>query len=250
MSVRNLLPIAFLAAAIAISGCAGAPTQAEGTVSITQTTSTTTSTSTTTTTIPALNPGSIATSPSGTGIAFATVFTFLYTNPPSGGVSPYTFSWKFGDGGDGAGASPSHAYMNPGSFVAVATATDSQGKTATASVPVSIRNVTGRWTVKFDGVALNPEPIDVVQNATALAATANSANGFGLATGTGSVSNPRAMSISLTYGTSFAATFVGRTDDTIGTWSGTVTGYSGCPCTFTATRPSAVGDLSAGPGRR
>jgi len=250
MSVRNLVPIVLLATAVSIAGCAGSPTQAEGTVSITVTTS---STSTTTTTIPALNPGSIGTSPSGVGVAFATVFTFFFTTQPSGGVSPLAFTWKFGDGGDGAGASPSHAYLNPGTFVAVATTTDSRGTTATASAPVSVRLVTGRWTVKVDGVALNNEPIDVVQNATALAATVNSANGFGLGTGTGNVSNPRSMSLTVTYAaaaTPFAATYLGRIDDAIATWSGTVTGYTGCPCTFTATHPPAAGDSVVVGGRR
>ena len=45
----------------------------------------------------------------------------------------------------------------------------------------------------------------------------------------------------------YAVTFVGTLDDTLLTWSGTVTGYAGCPCGFTATRPSvgAFGVASA-----
>jgi hypothetical protein len=246
MSVRNLLPIVLLLAAVSLTRCSGSPTQAEGTVTLTVTTSTTTSTTTTTTVIPQLNPGAIATSPSGKGVAWATVYTFLYSTPPSGGVPPYTFAWNFGDGGAATGEAPSHAYMNAGSFVATATATDSRGMTATASVPVSIRPVTGRWTATITGLA-NPEPIDLVQNQTAVTATINSANGFGLATGTGNVSNPRSLSISAVYangGSPFATTFIGRMDDTLEVWSGTVTGFAGCPCLFTATRPAAVGDTA------
>lgn len=242
MPVRNLLPIVLLLAATA-AGCSGSPTQAEGTVTVTQTTSTTTSTTTTTTTIPQLIAGSIGTSPSGVGLAFATVYSF-FVSPPSGGVPPYTFTWAFGDGGEAAGGTPSHAYTNSGTFTARATTTDSRGMTAVATASISVRNVTGRWTAKIDGTALNPEPIDMVQNQTALTATVNSTNGFGLATGTGNVSNPRNLSLVVTYtaGAPFAATYLGRVDDSASTWSGTVTGYAGCPCTFTATRPPAVGD--------
>jgi len=244
MPVRNLLPIVLLLAVIA-AGCSGAPAQTDGTVTVTQTTSTTTSTTTTTTTIPQLVAGSVGTSPSGVGLAFATVFSF-FVSAPSGGVPPYTFSWAFGDGGEGTGGTPSHAYTNSGTFVARATTTDSQGKTAVSTASIAIRTVTGRWTATIDGTALKPEPIDLVQNQTAMTATVNSTNGFGLATGTGNVSNPRNLSLVVTYtaGAPFAATYLGRVDDTASTWSGTVTGYAGCPCTFTATRPPAVGDSS------
>jgi hypothetical protein len=242
MAVRNLLPIAVLLAAVS-AGCAGSPTAGEGVVSVTQTTSTTT-----TTAIPQLTAGAIGTSPAGTGLASATLYTFLFITPPSGGVPPYTFSWNFGDGGAAAGNAPSHQYAIPGNFVAAATTTDSKGISVQASVPVSIRTVTGRWTATFSGVALNPEAIDIVQNQTAVTATIN-ATADGFASGTGSVSNPRSLSISATFAAAmpapYAVTFVGTLNDTLLTWSGTVTGYAGCPCGFTATRPSAA-VLSAG----
>lgn len=247
MSVRHLLPTVLLLAAVS-AGCTESPTQAEGTgtVTVTETTSTSTSTSTTTTSIPDLIPGGAGLSPAGTGLAFATVFTFSVA-PPSGGVEPYTFTWNFGDGQTGAGPAPSHTYTNTGSFVAIATATDARGKTAQSSVPVSIRAATGRWTATFG--AFNPEPIDIVQNQTAVTVTINDTlNALGFASGTGAVSNPKSLSISATFttGVPFAVTYVGRMDDTLMKWTGTVTGYAGCPCPFTATRPSAGGDLSVG----
>ena len=52
----------------------------------------------------------------GAGVASATVFTFLFATPPSGGVPPYTFAWNFGDGGAGAGSTPSHAVRQHGQF--------------------------------------------------------------------------------------------------------------------------------------
>jgi hypothetical protein len=237
MSVRNLLPIALLLATIGSFGCTGSPLQTEGSVTVTQTTSTTT-----TIPIPALSAGVLGTSPTGAGISSATVFSFLFATPPSGGVPPYTVAWNFGDGGAGAGTVAAHAYAAPGNFTAVATVTDSKGATATASLPVSVRTVTGRWAVNFSGIALKPEAIDIVQDGTAVTATINeTADGF--ASGTGSVSNPRTLSVSVTFAAGqpapYAITFNGTLDASLLNWSGTVTGFTACPCGFTASRPSA-----------
>lgn len=246
MSVRNLLPIAVLLITGSI-GCSGSPTQADGVVNITQTTTTTT-----TTVVPQLTPGVIGTSPAGAGVASATVYTFLLAPPPSGGVPPYTVAWNFGDGGAGAGNTASHAFASTGNFTATAAVTDSRGMSAQASMPVAIRNVTGRWTATFTGAAIKPEAIDIVQNQAAVTATINETSD-GFASGTGSVSNPRGLSISATFlaglPAPYAVTFAGSLDATLLTWSGTVTGYAGCPCTFTATRPS-VGDFGASSRRR
>jgi hypothetical protein len=235
MSVRNLLPIALLLTTGLIA-CTGSPLQTEGSVTVTQTTSTTT-----TTAIPQLSAGVIGTAPAGAGIASATVYSFLFATPPAGGVPPYTVSWNFGDGGVGAGTVAAHAYTAPGNFTAVATVTDSKATSVQTSLPVAVRTVTGRWTVTFSGIALKPEAIDIVQDQTAVTATINeTADGF--ASGTGSVSNPRALSVSATFAAGqpapYAVTYVGTLDASLLNWSGTVTGFTGCPCGFTASRPS------------
>jgi hypothetical protein len=236
MSLRNLLLIALPLAAVSV-GCTGSPTQTSGVVTITQTTSTTT-----TTVIPQLTAGAIGTSPSGTGLASATLYTFLFVKPPSGGVPPYTATWDFGDGGVGAGNAPSHLYNLTGNFVATVTVTDSKATSAQASLPVSSRSVTGSWKVTFPGKPINPQVIDMVQNLAAVTATM-SGTADGLGTGTGSVANPRSLSMTLTFGSSpplaYALAFVGSLDDALLTWTGTVTGFAACPCAFVATRPSA-----------
>jgi hypothetical protein len=251
MSVRNLLPIAVLLAAVSIR-CAGSPSEPAGTVSVTVTTTTTT-----TTTIPELSAGAISASPTGIGLAAATVYTFVFVTPPSGGVPPYTYAWSFGDGAEGGGSAPSHVFANTGNFTATTTVTDTRGMSARASADVSVRSVTGRWTATFaGGTGPQPEPIDLVQNQTAVTATINdTANGLGFASGTGNVSNPRSLSISATFGagtpTAFAVTYAGRIDDTLTTWTGTATGYMGCPCTFTARRPAVIDGLGmSSPARR
>ena len=235
MSVRNLLPIVLLIATGFVA-CTGSPLQTEGTVTVTQTTSTTT-----TIPIPQLQPGVIGTSPAGAGIASATVFSFLFATPPSGGVPPYTVSWNFGDGGAGAGTVVAHAYTAPGNFTATATITDSKATTVQTTFPVSIRTVTGHWNVTFPGNSFAPEGMDIVQDQTAVKATINeTADGF--ASGTGSVSNPRALSVSVTFAggqpAPFAITYVGTLDSTLLNWTGTVTGFTACPCAFSATRAS------------
>ena len=235
MSVRNLLPIVLLLAT-GVVACTGSPLQTEGKVTITQTTTTTT-----TTAVPQLVPGVIATSPAGAGIASATVFSFLFATPPSGGVPPYTVAWNFGDGGAGAGNVVAHAFEAPGNFTAMATITDSKGTAVSTTLPVSIRTVTGRWNVTFSGISLKPEAIDIVQDGTKVTATVNeTADGF--ASGTGSVSNPRTLSVSVTFAggqpAPYALTYIGTLDASLLNWSGTVTGFTDCPCGFNATRAS------------
>jgi PKD domain-containing protein len=249
MSARNLLPIALLLLAVSIGCGGGSPTQAEGTVSITRTT---TSTTTTTSVIPQLSAGAIGISPTGTGIASATVYSFRFATPPSGGVPPYTLAWDFGDGTAGAGAAPSHAYTNTGNFTATATATDSRGISAQATVVLAIGSVTGRWIATLAGSGLGREPIDLVQNQAAVTAAIDDTNGFGLASGGGNVSNPRLLTISATYTAppSFAVTYTGSVDDVLGTWTGTVIGYPTCPCTFTAIRTVSPSSLPISPSRR
>jgi PKD repeat protein len=246
MSARTLLPIIVLLAAVSIR-CGGSPSAPAGTVSVTVTTTTTT-----TTVIPALGAGAVSASPAGIGLVSATVYTFGFATPPSGGVPPYTYAWTFGDGEEGSGAAPAHVYANTGGFTASVTVTDSKGTAARASTTVVARSVTGHWTATFEGTGPQPEPIDLLQNQAAVSATINdTANALGFGSGSGNVSNPRSLSISATFGAGTPAavgvTFVGRIDDTLTTWTGTATGYKGCPCTFTATRPEIA---ASGPVRR
>jgi PKD repeat protein len=235
MSARHLLPIALFLAVLSVR-CSSSPAAPVGSVSVTVTTTTTT-----TTTIPGVNAGAIAATPSGVGLAAATVYSFAFTTPASGGVAPYTFGWTFGDGEEGAGPAPSHVYMNTGNFTVTVTVTDSRGTSARTSTTVSLRSVSGHWTAAL-GAGPPVEPIDLVQNQGAVTAAINDpVSGFG--SGSGTVSNPRTLAITASFGagtpTAFGATFVGQLNDTLTTWTGTASGFAGCPCTFTATRPTA-----------
>jgi hypothetical protein len=243
MSLRKLLPIALLLFAAVSIRCTGNPGEPApvGQVAVTVTTTTTT-----TTTIADVNPGTITFFPSGTALVGATLVSFQSQTAPSGGVPPYAFAWTFGDGDAGSGPTPGHVYASPGNFLIRATISDSRGMSAQTSLPISVRTVSGRWSTTFTGgnPPLQPENIDLVQNAGAVTATINdAANAAGFGSGTGGVTNPRAMTLSVTFPgvppAPFAATYIGTLDATLTTWSGTVNGFPGCPCSFTATRPSA-----------
>lgn len=224
MSVRYLRPIAIILVTGAVA-CSGSPTASDGTVTIIQRAAP----------VPSVNAGAITAQPTGTGVAAATVLTFVLA--PSGGVPPYTVAWTFGDGGAGAGTTAAHMYMSPGTFTATAMVTDSKGSTAQASSSVSIASVTGSWTLDYGGGS--PLTLDLVQNQAAVTVTLNATND-GFASGTGSVSNPKVLSVSATFAEAqpapFALTFTGNLNDTVTSWSGTMTGLPRCPCSFSATR--------------
>jgi hypothetical protein len=253
MSVRKLLPVALLLAVISIR-CAGSPAEPIGTVSLTQTTTTTT-----TSIIPGVNAGAVSAAPAGTAVAAATVVTFGFATQPSGGVPPYTVQWNFGDGQAGSGLVAPHTYATPGTFVATATVNDSGGRSGTASTSVTVRSVTGTWSVSFLTGTAPPgrEDITVVQNGGAVTSQTNdTANAFGLGAGAGNVANPRTLAFTVAFPNAaprppatavpspFTATLIGTLNSTVTVWTGSATGYPGCPCDFSALRSNDAGVLS------
>ncbi|TMI13991.1 PKD domain-containing protein [Candidatus Bathyarchaeota archaeon] len=70
--------------------------------------------------------------------------TVTFTSTVTGGVTPYTYSWTFGDGGTSAVANPTHAYASAGSFTVTLTVTDTSipAQTATASHVVTTAGAT------------------------------------------------------------------------------------------------------------
>ena len=239
--MRNLVPIIVVSAAL-VTACSDSPTQADGKVTITQTV--------TMPSVQQLTSGPLSVSPGGPGLVSTTVYAFQYANAVTGGVPPYDYAWTFGDGEGGSGASVAHVFKSTGDFTVASTVTDSKGSTVKASIPVSVRSVTGRWTAT--GNRLDADRIVLIQSDTAVSATVNSTNGYGLGTGAGSVTNPRSLVVTLAFTdpppvippaippSAAAITYRGTLDDTLLTWTGTVSGYPGCPCSFTATRPSTT----------
>lgn len=56
----------------------------------------------------------------------------------SGGVTPFTYAWDFGDGSSGTGETAGHTYQTAGSFTAKVTMKDSSGGTATGKAAVLV----------------------------------------------------------------------------------------------------------------
>ncbi len=90
----------------------------------------------------------------------------------SGGSSPYSYAWAFGDGGTATGQAVSHTYANDGSYTATLTVTDARGASASSSAAVTVRDVgptanpggpyagTAGTAVSFSGSASDPSPAD------------------------------------------------------------------------------------------
>jgi len=83
-------------------------------------------------------------------LSFSTGFTYSPSIPSpgapvsfrataTGGTSPYTFNWTFGDGASATGGTPTHTYSSQGSYNATLTTKDSSGLTAKSSKVVSVR---------------------------------------------------------------------------------------------------------------
>ncbi len=64
-----------------------------------------------------------------------------FTANVTGGVSPYSYSWNFGDGTSGTSNPVTHTYNTPGYYTVSVTVTDSIGETASASVTINIEVV-------------------------------------------------------------------------------------------------------------
>jgi len=82
----------------------------------------------------------------------------------SGGISPYSFSWDFGDGNIGLGPSVAHNYTLPGTYHPRVSVTDSTGHSASANVTITSSNPSGL------GTDLNLGPVLYALNGIGIAA--------------------------------------------------------------------------------
>src|SRR5207244_8837568 len=80
-----------------------------------------------------INPAALSTdfTSNPTTITPGTPVTFTATT--TGGTSPYTYTWNFGDGNTGTGNPVSHTYTTGGQFTVIENVTDTNGAKATAT---------------------------------------------------------------------------------------------------------------------
>jgi len=92
-------------------------------------------------------PGTIGVSPTGTGMAGFTPYTFSSVGSSDPDNDPLTYEWNFGDGASGSGQSATHTYANPGSFSVTLTVKDEKHSVAAPGASVTVaRSVAGVWT--------------------------------------------------------------------------------------------------------
>lgn len=60
----------------------------------------------------------------------------LFSATPSGGRSPYTLVWTFGDGSSAVGPTASHVYAYAGTYTAIVTVVDANGSVTQAALPI------------------------------------------------------------------------------------------------------------------
>ncbi len=102
------------------------------------------------------------------------------TGSATGGTSPYSFAWAFGDGTTGVGSSVTHAYGDNGTFTVTLTVTDAAGRTASSTATATVSNVAptakpgGPYAgvpgspIAFSGSATDPSPADTAAGFTFL----------------------------------------------------------------------------------
>jgi PKD repeat protein len=86
--------------------------------------------------------------------------TISFTGSVSGGTSPYTYTWNFGDSSTGSGNPVSHVYSSAGVYSVVLTVTDAAGHVASATNSVT---VTSPLSASFTYSPSNPAPLTNVQ---------------------------------------------------------------------------------------
>src|SRR5437660_330700 len=164
-------------------------------------------------------------------LALTTDFTFspttvtpgsptTFTATATGGTSPYTFAWNFGDGTTGTGSPVSHTYATSGPFTVTLTTTDSNAKTITAT-----HTVGGVLTVTVTGPATGTVGTAVTFNAACSGGTPPCTFTWSAPGGSPTTGN----------GASFTTTY-----NTKGTFTVTATGTDSASPTHTATGSASI----------
>lgn len=114
--------------------------------------------------------GTITVSPTGTGMAGGTSYSFT-SNASDPDNDSLTFQWDFGDGGTGSGQTTSHVFGSAGDFTVTLKVSDPSGDSATTSTSVSVGpSMTATWNGRIAGVG-NPAVLRTTQSGGSITGT-------------------------------------------------------------------------------
>jgi hypothetical protein len=166
--------------------------------------------------------GSVSVTPSGTGLQGATTFSLSASGASDPDSDPLTFNWNLGDGTSATGQTVTKTYSTAGTFNVTVTVSDGKAS-ATANGTVTVRALAGAWTGTLAGTANTV--VNFSQSGSTLGGNVQFTN-VNLPTGTisGTVSNPRAVTFTVTAPGFQPFTFVGTVDEAGNRLSGLVNG--------------------------
>lgn len=173
--------------------------------------------------------GAATVSPSGTGLAGFTTYSFTSTGRDPDN-DPLTVTWNFGDNSTGTGATATRVYSAAGTYSVTYTVSD--GKKSAASPALSVvvgRSMAGVWTGGVEPGFNDPFSLTLTQNGAALSGSTT----FSGSTVSGLTGNftGAAYPVTVTYTQSYSIanvgtvtdSFSGTTDATGATLTGTMT---------------------------
>ena len=120
-----------------------------------------------------------------------------FTGKASGGISPYSYRWEFGDGAYTNTQNPTHTYTSSGTFTATLTITDNQSSTAKAAVAISVGSANS-YSLSLSAQTGSPAP------------------------GQGGTTNPAPGNYNYPLGSSISLKSLPNTDYRFSRWSGDI----------------------------
>lgn len=182
--------------------------------------------------------GTIDVSPTATGMAGITTYTFSSQGASDPNDDPLTYTWNFGDGSSGNGASVTKVYSTNGSYTVTLTVSDGKESVTAPTVGVTVaRSMAGTWTgatFNFWPAAVNMS-VNLTQSGTTLAGSmifsgwfsgpatlTTTGNNVGGTTYPTNVNLRTQFTLSQSFpGVVFTARFAGTVDATGNTMTGT-----------------------------